>query len=128
MADINCPTRPGYVLSRSTRGSSSTGRRRRAGAVLPEERAGTIANVVFPTGIDSVTILAHRSASTFITGWPTTVSGWRALTCQTSCRRERPSSVESQERGHIMWWGTAGPAIVRHVAPCPWRRRLASSR
>ena len=42
---------------------------------LPQERSGTVANVVFPTAIDRRDDLACPTASTSITGWPTTRIG-----------------------------------------------------
>ena len=58
---------------------------------LPQQRRGTVANVVFPTGIDRRDNLGSPerfSASTFTMGWPTIGLAWHALTCRMSCRRE----------------------------------------
>jgi len=39
---------------------------------LPQERSGTIANVVFPTGIDRRDDLGMPTGSMSTTAWPTT--------------------------------------------------------
>ena len=63
---------------------------------LPQERQGTVANVVFPTGIDRRVDLGSPTASTSITGWPTTGSAWRAWTCRTPCRQGRSPTIRPQ--------------------------------
>ena len=69
--------------------------------VLPQERQGTIANVVFPTGIDRRDDSAHQTASTSIMGWPTTGLAWRALTCRISCRwAQSPTRREQRCNAH----------------------------
>jgi len=50
--------------------------------MLPQERNGTIASVVFPTGIDRRDDLVYRTDSTSITGWPTCGLVLRVLTCR----------------------------------------------
>src|ERR1035438_10334750 len=41
----------------------------------------------FPPESTGATILAHPIVSASITGWPTTVLVWRALTCRTTSRQ-----------------------------------------
>ena len=55
---------------------------------LPQERRGTIAKVVFPTGIDRRDDLDPRTASTSTTGWRTTGS---ASPASTSRPRRKPA-------------------------------------
>jgi len=58
---------------------------------LPQERDGTVANVVFRRASTGATILALQIASTFITEWRTTGLESRGLTCRKDsagrCRR-----------------------------------------
>ena len=54
--------------------------------VQPQERNGTIANVVFPTGIDRRDDIGTPIVSTSIMGWPTTGLAWHASTFRNACR------------------------------------------
>jgi len=56
---------------------------------LPEECHGTVAHVVFPTGIDRRDDLGAQIASTSTTGWPTTGLAQLASTFRTSYRRRQ---------------------------------------
>jgi hypothetical protein len=59
---------------------------------LPQERQGTIADVVFPTGIDRRDDLGSPDRFDvyyFITGWLTTELAWLALTSLIFCPREK---------------------------------------
>jgi hypothetical protein len=57
-------------------------------AELPQERIGTIPTSFSPPALTGATIWACRTASTFITEWPTTGSAWRVLIYRIPCRRE----------------------------------------
>jgi len=53
---------------------------------LPQERSGTIANVVFPTGIDRRDDLGCPDRFDIYYGMADTRSAWRAWTCRSCCR------------------------------------------
>jgi len=56
---------------------------------LPQERDGTVDNVVFPTGIDRRDDLGTQIASTSTTGWRTIGLVSRALTCRNRFRQRQ---------------------------------------
>ena len=51
----------------------------------------------FPPASTGATILACRTASTSIMGWPTTGLAWHALTCRMFCRREESPTRRKQK-------------------------------
>ena len=107
--------------------------------VLPEERAGTIANVVFPTGIDKRDDLGPPERFDVYYGMADDRIGVARFDVPDLLPpREAPAQWRSQEKeDHIMWWGTAGPgyraargavpmATAASVEPVRTEARLSS--
>ena len=64
--------------------------------VLPQERHGIVANVVFPTGIDRRDDIGSPIDSTSTMGWPTTALVWHASTYPITSRSLMSVSLEAK--------------------------------
>src|ERR1019366_8430827 len=76
-----------------------------------------------PPASTGAMISACRTASMSITGWPTTGSAWRALTCRISCPREQWPTRPKQRCNPRICRGELTSSLG--VAEAQWRNKAA---